>query len=192
MADITASRPASKPQHSIFGFPRASTSRRSKMRRSILTRSSIGRLSPYRAISRSKERQVWPTAGPDRATPIADLCFLGLTPQERRYIEVQRVSSCFLNYRRDGPRRRDDHFFVLHYLRLHGLWFGHCRRLPRLGHKGRPLLLFLAGLAETRGDYGNLDGLLHGIVHHRAEDDVGVFMRGLLNDRGSFVHFMQR
>src|SRR5580704_4574758 len=120
------------------------------------------------------------------------LSFLSLAPQERRYIEVQRVSSRFLNYRRNRPRRRDDYFFILHYLRLHGLGFGHCSRLPSLSHKRGPLLLFLASIAETGGDYSNLDGLLHGIVHHRAEDDVGVFMCGLLNDRRSFMDFMQR
>ena len=51
----------------------------------------------------------------------------------------------------------------------------------------------LAGdFAETRGDHGDLHRFLHRVVLHRAENDVGILMRGLLNDRRSFVNFVQR
>ena len=46
--------------------------------------------------------------------------------------------------------------------------------------------------AEARGDHGDLHRFLHRIIHHRAENDVGIFVRGLLDDRRSFVHFVQR
>src|SRR5271156_134485 len=64
--------------------------------------------------------------------------------------------------------------------------------LPRLRQIGGLLLRFAAGdVAESRGDHRDFHGLLHGIVHHRAENDVGIFVRGFLDDGRSFVHFLQ-
>src|SRR3989454_4648876 len=52
--------------------------------------------------------------------------------------------------------------------------------------------VFLVGVLEAGGDDGDLHGVLHVVVLDGAEDDVGIFMRGLLNDAGGFVDFMQR
>src|SRR5712692_7634678 len=48
------------------------------------------------------------------------------------------------------------------------------------------------GFAESRGDDRDLYLLLHVVIHDRAENDVGVFMRGFLNDGRRLVHFMKR
>src|SRR5438270_10477776 len=59
--------------------------------------------------------------------------------------------------------------------------------------EGRLLVdVFLVGVLEARGDDGDLHGVLHVVVLHGAEDDVGIFMSGLLNDARGFVDFMQR
>ena len=46
-------------------------------------------------------------------------------------------------------------------------------------------------LLEAGGDDGDLHFVLHLLVKHRAEDDVGVFVRGALNDGGSLVDLGQ-
>jgi len=64
---------------------------------------------------------------------------------------------------------------------------------PGLGQEGRLLRdVFLVGFLEACGDDRDFDGVLHGVVHDGAEDDVGVFMRGFLDDGGGFVNFVQR
>lgn len=63
---------------------------------------------------------------------------------------------------------------------------------PRLGEELRLLLDgFFVGFLEACGDDRDFNGVFHGIVHDRAEDDVGVFMRGFLDDGRSFVNFVQ-
>src|SRR6267143_1810121 len=52
--------------------------------------------------------------------------------------------------------------------------------------------VFLIGVLEAGGDHGDLDGVLHVVVLHGAEDDVGILVSGLLNDARSFVDLMQR
>ena len=65
-------------------------------------------------------------------------------------------------------------------------------RAPGLWQIRRPRLALARGnFAETGGDHGDLHGLLHGIVHHRAENNVGVLVRGLLDDRRGLVNFLQ-
>ena len=72
---------------------------------------------------------------------------------------------------------------------VHGFAAG----LPGLGEEGRLLVhVFLVGVLEAGGDYGDLDAVLHAVVLHGAEDDVGIFVRGFLDDAGGFVNFMQR
>ena len=44
-------------------------------------------------------------------------------------------------------------------------------------------------LAETGGDHGNLHRIFHLLVQHGAENDVGIFVRGALNDRAGLLHF---
>ena len=64
--------------------------------------------------------------------------------------------------------------------------------LPGSGQQGLASLHFLVGFLEARGDYGDLQRVFHIFVLHRAEDDVGVFVRGFLDDRRGFVNFMER
>ncbi len=45
--------------------------------------------------------------------------------------------------------------------------------------------------AKAGGDDGNLDAVAHRFIEDGAEDDVGVFVRGVVNDGRSFVDFMQ-
>src|SRR5580658_11330093 len=64
--------------------------------------------------------------------------------------------------------------------------------LPCLREVRGLLLRFAAGdVAESSGDHGDFHGLLHGIVHYCAENNVGIFVRGFLDDGRSFVHFLQ-
>src|SRR5580704_5779863 len=74
------------------------------------------------------------------------------------------------------------------------LWFGDFRsRFPGFGHEGRLFLdLFLVGFLEAGGDYRDLDGVFHLVVLHGAENDVGIFVGGLLDDGRGFVNFLQR
>src|SRR5258706_3802939 len=66
-------------------------------------------------------------------------------------------------------------------------------RFPGARHELRPLrCIFLVGFLETRGDDSNFHCVLHRFVLHSAENNVGVFRGGLLNDRGRFVNFVQR
>src|SRR6266568_859546 len=64
--------------------------------------------------------------------------------------------------------------------------------LPSLW-KERLLLryVFPVGVLEPGGDNGDLDGVLHVVILHSAENDVRILVRGLLNDARGFVDFMQ-
>ncbi len=55
-------------------------------------------------------------------------------------------------------------------------------RFPGLGQKRRALLRRTLHFAEARGDDGDFDGILYRVVLHGSKDDVGVFVRGLLDD----------
>ncbi len=59
--------------------------------------------------------------------------------------------------------------------------------------RNRRLLLdgFLVGFLEARGDDGDFHGVFHGVVHDRTKNNVRVFVRSFLDDRRSFVNFMQ-
>ena len=63
---------------------------------------------------------------------------------------------------------------------------------PGLGEELRLLLdVLFVGFLEAGGDDRDFHGVFHGIVHDGAENDVGVFMRGFLNDGRRLVDFVQ-
>ena len=71
-----------------------------------------------------------------------------------------------------------------------------CRNRARVGDGGRrrgDLPFALAGVicSESGGDDGDLYFFFHLLVEHGAEDDVGIFVRGALNNGGGFVHLRQ-
>src|SRR3990170_6549881 len=164
MTEITPSRPASRPQHSISGSRRDSAT--SALSTTPRTRTPL-LLAASASVNRSEVR----------------LGLLGLAAEERGHVEIV---GRLLNDFRDGARRRRGRLDLLGYrAALHRFGFAHS--LPGLGHIGWPLLLRLAAnLAEAGGDDRDFHGLLHGFVHDGAENDVGVFMRGLLNNRRGF------
>jgi hypothetical protein len=51
--------------------------------------------------------------------------------------------------------------------------------------------VFLVGFLEAGGDDGDFYRVFHGVVHDGAEDDVGVFVGGFLDDAGGFVDFVE-
>jgi hypothetical protein len=118
-----------------------------------------------------------------------ELSLLGLAAEERGYVEVvdgwdfaTYFANVLLNLMNDIRGR-------LRRLGLGDFWC--C--FPGLGHEGRLFLdLFLVSFLESRGDYGDLHGIFHLVVLHGAENDVGVFVGGFLDDRRSFVDFLQR
>jgi hypothetical protein len=46
-------------------------------------------------------------------------------------------------------------------------------------------------LAESGGNHGDLHRIFHLLVHHRAENNVGIFVRRALNDGARLLHFRQ-
>src|SRR5713101_6493841 len=103
---------------------------------------------------------------------------LGLPAQKRRHVEI--VSR---NFRAGFAHILLD---LLHDVRRPGT-SGGGRNLaagpPGLGQELRALLRgFPLHFTEARGNHGDLHGLLHGIVLHGAEDDVGVLVRRFLAD----------
>src|SRR6202158_2054632 len=120
----------------------------------------------------------------------ATLGFLRRAPQERRHVEIIRGSGIFLvnHFVDGGALRRFLHDDVLLFDRLFV-----APGFPRLRQVGGLLVRLPArGLAESRGNDGDLHLLLHGIVHHGAENNVGIFVRGFLDDRGGLVYFVER
>ncbi len=114
---------------------------------------------------------------------------MGLAAEERRDIEVVRgdivadIANVLL-YLMDNVGQR---------LLLRNGSFKFAAGFPRFGQERRLLRdVFLVGFLETCGDDRDFYGVLHRVVHDRAEDDVGVFMRGFLDDRRGFVDFVQR
>src|SRR5438874_619043 len=112
--------------------------------------------------------------------------FLRLPAQERGHVQVVRrnfladFAHVLLNLWHDisGLERRLHHF------------------APGLPGLGQERLLwqdvFLVGLLEARGDHRDFYGVLHGVVLYRAKNDVGVFVRGFLNDGRGLVNLVER
>src|SRR5271170_863180 len=119
---------------------------------------------------------------------LRQLRFLRLAAQEGW--DVQVVGWDFASYVGDvAADLLDDVGLLRRDVAAAGLF---ARGFPRLRKVRGLLMRFAAGyVAETRGDYGDFHGLLHGVVHHRAENDVGIFVGGFLDDGRSFVHFLQ-
>ena len=117
------------------------------------------------------------------------LCFLRVAAQEGRHVEV---------VRRDLARDLADIFLDLvndvRLARLRLWWLGNISAsFPGLGQEGRPLLgLLLVGVPEACGDNRDFHRVFHLIVLHGAKNNVGVFVRGFLDDGGRFVDFVQR
>ena len=108
------------------------------------------------------------------------LCFLGLAAEECRDVQVVRgdfvadVADVLLDLVDDVGQR----------LLLRDRSFDFAAGFPSLGQEGRLLRdIFLVGFLEACGDDRDFDGVLHGVVHDGAEDDVGVFVSGFLDDR---------
>ena len=75
---------------------------------------------------------------------------------------------------------------------VHGLLL---QRMIRLGWVGTESAGIYGkryvGLVEACGDDGDSDSFAHGVVESMSENDFGVFVRGLLNERARFAHFME-
>ena len=52
-------------------------------------------------------------------------------------------------------------------------------------------LLRSAYFPEASGNHRNLHRVLHLLVHHRAENNIGIFMRRALDDGASLLHLGQ-
>ena len=107
------------------------------------------------------------------------LGFLGLAAEECRHVQIVRgnfvadVADVLLHLMDDVGQR---------LLLGHGL-LHLATGFPRFGQEGRLLLdVFLVGFLEACGDDRDFHGVFHRVVHDRAKNDVGVFMRGLLDD----------
>ncbi len=63
---------------------------------------------------------------------------------------------------------------------------------PGFGQEfGAAVDVFLVGFLEACGDDGDFYGVFHRFVLHGAEDDVGIFVGGLLDDGRGFMNFVQ-
>src|SRR6266853_1611801 len=116
------------------------------------------------------------------------LCFLRRAPEERRHVEIVRGSGIPLvnHFVDDGTL-----LCFLHGVGwLDGLFVA--PSLPRLWEVGGLLMRLPARrLAEPGGNDGDFHLFFHGIVHHGAENNVGIFVRGLLDDRRGLMYFME-
>ena len=116
------------------------------------------------------------------------LSFLRLAAEECGHVQIVRgdfvtdIADVLLHLMYDVRQR---------LLLRHG-FFHFAAGFPRFGEERRLLLdRFFVGFLEARGDNRDFHGVFHGVVHDGAEDDVGVFMRGFLDHRGSFVDFVE-
>src|SRR6266849_5107392 len=157
---------------------------------------SFGRLSMFSGFF-AKSRSLAPQMGPERKSsaslgmtlkrlfqqPVRSFApggggssLLRLPAEERRNIQIvgRNVLADFADVLLD----------LVDHVRgglLHGRLDGFAPGLPGFRQKRRLLMnVFLVGVLEARGDDGDLDGVLHVVVLDGAEDDVRVFMRGLL------------
>jgi hypothetical protein len=116
------------------------------------------------------------------------LGLLGLAAKERRDVQIVR-GNFVANVADVLLHLMDD---VGQSLLLRYGFFDFAAGFLCLGKEGWLLLDgFLVGFLETRGDDCDFYGVFHGVVHDGAEDDVGVFVRGFLDDGRSFVNFVQ-
>jgi hypothetical protein len=114
--------------------------------------------------------------------------FLGLAAEECRDVEV--VRGDFVGCFADVLLNLVD--YVGQRLLLGTRLLDFAAGFPCLGQERRLLWdVFLVGFLEASGDYRDFHSVLHGVVHDGAEDDVGIFMRGFLDDRRCFVDFVQ-
>jgi len=51
-------------------------------------------------------------------------------------------------------------------------------------------MFFLLASLKPAAMTGDLDTVLHVVILHGTENNVGIFMRGFLDDAGGFVNFM--
>ena len=117
------------------------------------------------------------------------LGFLGLAAEECRDVQVVRgnfvadVADVLLDLMNDVGQR----------LLLRDRSFNFAAGFPGFGEERRLLRdVFLVGFLEACGDDRDFHGVLHGVVHDGAEDDVGIFVSGFLDDAGGFVNFVER
>src|SRR5258708_28567844 len=115
----------------------------------------------------------------EKRRPECCLGFLRLPAQEGRHIEVVR--------RNIVANLADVLLDLVHDIRQFLLPWGDildiAPRLPGLRQERWPLVrVFLVRLPEACRDHGDLHGIFHGVVLHGAENDIRVFVRGLLDD----------
>lgn len=117
---------------------------------------------PYNSLGRAKGR----------------LGFLGLAAEECWHVEV--VGG---NFVADVPDVLLDLMDHVGQRLLLGPGLLHLATgFPRFGQEGRLLgNVFLVGFLEACGNHGDFHGVFHRVIHNRTKNDVGVFMRGLLD-----------
>src|SRR6266446_1706817 len=156
---------------------------RNRFGKTCLFSSDIGPHRPYwaRHSGRPYKRSRWWSRN-------LALGFLGLAAEECRHVQVvgrnilADLADVLLDLV-DDVRQLVLHRHVRHF----------AAGLPGLGQERLLLMdVFLVGVLEAGGDNGNFHGVLHVVVLHGAENDVGVFVRGFLNDARRFVDFMER
>ena len=104
------------------------------------------------------------------------LSFLDLAAKECWHVQIVGGGLLMVNYFGDYARN------ILNCGSWRGLGFRAGRSFPSFGHErgllDRPAIDF----AEAGGDDRYFDGLFHVFVHYGAENDVGIFMGGFLDD----------
>src|SRR6266566_2450279 len=199
---MTPPAPARSPQHSTPGSLREWRNISSTIPARTPTALGIRASVPY-AARRAIQPRVWQQSpvrplrsgcwrgaveAPRQNFASGPLRFLRRAPEERGHIKIIRGSGIFLvNHFVDGGTLR---CFLRGVMRLDGLFVA--PGFPCLRQIGGLLVRLPARrLTESRGNDGDLHLFFHGIIHYGAEDNVGVLMRGLLDDRGGLVYFME-
>src|SRR5467141_4140414 len=200
---MTPPAPARSPQHSTPGSLRAWRNISSTIPARTPTALGIRASVPY-AARRAIQPRVWQQSpvrplrsdcwlpahrrGAPGKNHSGPLRFLRRAPEERGHIKIIRGSGIFLvNHFVDGGTLL---CFLRGVMRLDGLFVA--PGFPCL-REVRGLLVRLPArrLTESRGNDGDLHLFFHGIIHYGAEDNVGVLMRGLLDDRRGLVNFVE-
>jgi hypothetical protein len=121
--------------------------------------------------------------------PYEDSRFLGLAAEEGRHVQI--VRGDFVAYFADVLLNLMDNVGQRLLLRRGCFYFA--AGFPGFGEELRFLgdVLFV-GILEAGSDDRDFHGVFHGVVHDGAEDDVGVFVGGFLDDAGGFVNFVKR